>query len=410
MEGVTLVLERCWALCLQRLLVWGIVHMLLARLVDSVSAPASQAQAVSNANGICALLVLNRGYNCQEFKVPTGDGFLLGMQRISSKRFQPTKGPAFLYHGLMQGGDIWVLNGAEQSLGFVMADKGYDVWLGSTRSSKFSYGHVTFRRTDSEFWNWDWDDLVSQDLPSMLRFLHAQTNQLIYFVGYSQGTMTAFAAFTQRDVANLVKKAAMLSPIAYLNHVSSPVASVVSWLFLDKLLLVAGVHQFNISDAGGKQVINAVCRKLKRPDCYSDLLSLVTGPNCCLNKTLLSYYDKFELQTTSMRNLAQMAQLLRTGRFGKYDYGWFRNLVHYGDFFPPSYDLSTIPATLPFLLAHGGQDQLADELDVRHLLLQLPTPTQLLFVPQFAHGDFVLGSSARTLVYDKLLLFFANAL
>lgn len=102
--------------------------------------------------------------------------------------------------------------------------------------------------------------------------------------------------------------------------------------------------------------------------------------------------------------------VLRTGRFGKYDYGWFRNLVHYGDFFPPSYDLSTIPTTLPFLMAHGGQDQLADELDVRHLLMQLPSPTQVLFVPQFAHGDFVLGSSARTLVYDKLLLFFANAL
>lgn len=391
--------------------VWVIAHLfLLAGLVESVAAPAPvQSQAVSNPNGICTLLVLNRGYNCQEFKVVTGDGFLLGMQRVSSKRFHPTKGPALLYHGLMQGGDIWVLNGAEQALGFVMADDGYDVWLGSTRSSRFSYGHVTWKRTDPEFWNWDWDDLVSQDLPSMLRFVHAQTNQLIHYVGYSQGTMTAFAAFSQRDVASLVKKAAMLSPIAYLNHVSSPVASVVSWLFMDKVLLVAGVHQFNISDAGGKQVIDAACNKLKRADCFNDLLSLVTGPNCCLNRSLISYYRNFELQTTSMRNLAQMAQLLRTGRFGKYDYGWFRNLVHYGDFFPPSYDLSAIPTSLPFLLAHGGQDQLADELDVRHLLLELPAPTQVLFVPQYAHGDFVLASSARALVYNKLLLFFANA-
>lgn len=58
---------------------------------------------------------------------------------------------------------------------------------------------------------------------------------LIVEIG-TQGTMTAFAAFTQKDVASLVKKAAMLSPIAYLNHVSSPVASVVSWLFLDKVI------------------------------------------------------------------------------------------------------------------------------------------------------------------------------
>ncbi|KAH7278605.1 hypothetical protein KP509_38G048400 [Ceratopteris richardii] len=308
----------------------------------------------------------------------------------------------------MQGGDIWVLDTPNRSLGFVLADNGYDVWIGSTRSSRFSYGHIYLQRTDPEFWNWDWDDLVAQDLPTMLHFVHMQTNQLIYFVGYSQGTMTAFAAFTRPGVSGMVKKAAMLSPIAYLNHVTSPVASIVSWLFLDKLLLVGGVHQFNISDEGGKQVINSVCRKLKKPDCYSNLLSLVTGPNCCINTTLISFYDKFELQTTSMRNLAQMAQLLRTGRFGMYDYGWFRNLLHYGDFFPPSYDLSEIPRSMPMLLAHGGQDQLADEEDVRHLMLELPNTAQVLFLPQFAHGDFVLGHSARVLVYDHLLRFFAG--
>ncbi|MCO5608101.1 hypothetical protein L7F22_062307 [Adiantum nelumboides] len=389
---------------------WACVHMLvLASVVHCASVPLV-AQPVSNLNGICTLLVQSRGYNCQEFKVPTADGFWLGVQRISSRKFRASKGPAFLYHGLMQGGDIWVLNAAEEALGFLLVDNGYDVWLGSSRSSKFSYGHISFQRSDPEFWNWDWDDLVSQDLPSMLRFVHLQTNQLIYFVGYSQGTMTAFAAFTQNEVAGLIKKAAMLSPIAYLNHVTSPVASIVSWLFLDKVLLVAGVHQFNISDAGGKQVVNAVCQKLKKPDCYSELLSLVTGPNCCINKSLISFYDKFELQTTSMRNLAQMAQLLRTGRFGKFDYGWFRNLGHYGDFFPPAYQLSNIPRSMPIMLAHGGQDQLADEMDVRHLMLELPSVTQVLFVPQYAHGDFVLGLSARTLVYDKLLLFFANAL
>ena len=100
--------------------------------------------------------------------------------------------------------------------------------------------------------------------------------------------------------------------------------------------------------------------------------------------------------------------MLRTGRFGMYDYGWFRNLFHYGDFFPPSYDLSSIPSGLRFLLAHGGQDALADEADVRHLLEDLPSVTEVLFVPEYAHGDFVLGLSARTLVYDKLLLFFAS--
>jgi hypothetical protein len=49
--------------------------------------------------------------------------------------------------------------------------------------------------------------------------------------------MTGFAAFTRSDVSILVKKAAMLSPIMYLNHVSSPVAAAVAWLFLDKVII-----------------------------------------------------------------------------------------------------------------------------------------------------------------------------
>jgi lysosomal acid lipase/cholesteryl ester hydrolase len=93
-----------------------------------------------------------------------------------------------------------------------------------------------------------------------------------------------------------------------------------------------------------------------------------------------------------------------------YDYGWFRNLLRYGDFFPPEYELAAIPSRLRFLVAHGGRDALADDADVRHLLQVLPAnAAQTLLVPQFAHGDFVLGSSAKSLVYDNLLLFFDSS-
>ena len=37
-----------------------------------------------------------------------------------------------------------------------------------------------------EYWDWSWDDLVRSDLPTMLQTVHDQTNQPIYYVGYSQ--------------------------------------------------------------------------------------------------------------------------------------------------------------------------------------------------------------------------------
>lgn len=48
----------------------------------------------------------------------------------------------------MQGGEIWVLNPGEESLAFSMASAGYEVWVGNSRSSNYTYGHVTYSRQD----------------------------------------------------------------------------------------------------------------------------------------------------------------------------------------------------------------------------------------------------------------------
>ena len=48
----------------------------------------------------------------------------------------------------MQGGEIWVLNPGEESLAFSMASAGYEVWVGNSRSSNYTYGHVTYNRQD----------------------------------------------------------------------------------------------------------------------------------------------------------------------------------------------------------------------------------------------------------------------
>eukprot|EP01018_Ginkgo_biloba_P027222 Gb_28603 [translate_table: standard] len=404
---------------------------------------------VENVNGICGTFVWPRAYDCAEFMVPTKDGFLLSVQRMFGRRFRDfDKEPVFLYHGIMQGGDIWVLNEPRESLAFLLADVGYDVWIGSTRSSTFSYGHITYNRADKgsdflksmikspmtawtyyrcpfttakisvkslhiaialkrheDFWDWNWDDLVAYDLPAMLHFVNAVTMKPILYVGFSQGSMSGFAAFTNSEISSLVKKAAMLSPIAYLEHVSSPLARYAAWLFIDQVDLLLGMYEFTPSGPQGSILLGRVCRDTKS-NCYHNLQTLITGTPCCTNNSRAAYYNRFELQSTSMKNLAQMAQLLRSGRFGKYDYGVWGNLEHYWSIFPPSYDLSAIPERISFFLAHGGKDQLGDEEDVRHLVEQLPGEVKMLFMPSYNHGDFMLGTSAHVDVYPFLLEFF----
>lgn len=48
----------------------------------------------------------------------------------------------FLQHGLFDSADCWVVNTKEKSPAFILAEMGYDVWLGNSRGNKYSVGHV----------------------------------------------------------------------------------------------------------------------------------------------------------------------------------------------------------------------------------------------------------------------------
>lgn len=41
-----------------------------------------------------------------------------------------------------------MLNPTEDSLALMMANSGYEVWIGNTRSSNYTYGHLTYTRKD----------------------------------------------------------------------------------------------------------------------------------------------------------------------------------------------------------------------------------------------------------------------
>ncbi|KAK4437933.1 Triacylglycerol lipase 1 [Sesamum alatum] len=357
--------------------------------------------------GLCASVIEPSGFPCSEHITQTKDGYVLGLQRVSSSSgtAQPRGSPVLLIHGLFMAGDAWFLDSPNQSLGFILADHGFDVWVGNVRGTRWSHGHVSLSQKEKEFWDWSWQELALHDLGEMIRYIHSVTNSKVFVVGHSQGTIMSLAAFTQPDIVKMVEAAALLCPISYLEHITARFVLRLVNLHLDEVILAMGIHELNFKSNLGTSIMDMMCDG--HVDC-DDLLSSVTGKNCCFNSSRIDSYLEFEPHPTSSKNLHHLFQMIRKGTFAMYDYGMWKNMRYYSQLKPPVFDLSSIPSSLPIWMGYGGNDALADVSDVKHTLEELPSKPDLLYLENYGHIDFLLSVKSKEDVYDSMLAFFSS--
>ncbi|KAL8478217.1 hypothetical protein ACS0TY_030204 [Phlomoides rotata] len=205
-----------------------------------------------SADGICKSMVETQGYTCEEHKVTTKDGYIVGMQRIptgrQSGKNNGAKIPVLLQHGIFAVATCnpylissdarnWLSNSPEESLGFILADNGFDVWLANARGTSSSSGHMSLSPSDPDYWNWSWDELALYDLPATVQYVYSQTGQKLHYVGHSLGTLMALAAFSRNMILNMTRSAALLSPIAHLGHLPSPPFRVAADAFIFEVII-----------------------------------------------------------------------------------------------------------------------------------------------------------------------------
>ncbi|XP_058760913.1 triacylglycerol lipase 2-like [Vicia villosa] len=373
-----------------------------------------------NGDGICKTLVETQGYKCEEHTVITNDGYILSLQRIPTGRSgkKADKPPVLLQHGLLckfnsytifQDAVVWMLNSPEESLGFILADNGFDVWLVNGRGTKYSTGHTSLTPNDAAYWEWTWDELAGYDLPASVEYVFNHTGQKLHYAGHSQGTLVALVNLSQGKLLNMLRSAALLSPIAHMNHVASQITKLAAQLFLANDVYWLGLREFIPYSRELTKRVDGICSTLKLS--CGDIISLITGPNCCVNASRVHLFFQHELHPTSTKNMIHLSQMIRTGQIAKYDYR-FLNTLHYRQMVPPTYDMTKIPKDFPLFISYGGKDYLSDVQDVKVLLNDLSnhdaTNLVVLYKDEYAHLDFVAALDAKQVVYDPMIAFYNN--
>ncbi|KAF6216012.1 hypothetical protein GE061_000349 [Apolygus lucorum] len=360
-----------------------------------------------------AKLVLPQGYPLEEYEIQTEDGYILTVFRIpfgrngSSSSERP---PILLQHGIFATSASWVLSEPHKGLGFVLADEGYDVWLPNSRGNTYSKKHVKYNsETDKkDFYNYSWHEMGYYDLPAVIDFILKTTNHSqITYAGHSQGTTQFFVLGSTRPEYNAkVKVAALMAPIAYLDHTRGFPRMLTAFSgVLSKTLKLLGIYEVLTNSPLLHYFDTSLCKKtaITINVCDNFLFALVGFDSQQFNLTLMPIIADQGPSGASVKQLVHFGQQTHNGgKFTKYDYGWFANHAVYGQFTAPEYDLSKI--TVPINLHYSLNDWLAGVVDVQRLHDHLPQSTMIeVPLPAFNHLDFMWAKDVRSLLYDDMI-------
>ncbi|XP_007942238.2 gastric triacylglycerol lipase-like [Orycteropus afer afer] len=339
------------------------------------------------------------GYPSETYEVVTEDGYILQLNQIPHGKSETNnlaqKPVMFLQHGLLQTASAWILNLPNNSLGFLLADAGYDVWMGNSRGNTWSRKHVYLHTDSKKFWAFTFDELIKYDLPASVDFVVKKTGQnQIYYVVFSQGTIMGFGGFsTNPQLAEKIKIYFALAPVTTVKYMTS-VFRVLGYISPLKFKILFGEKEFLPKAFVSKIIAQNVCNQELLDEVCNNLFSLITGYNP-KNLNELDIYITQNIGGTSVLNMIHYRQSIRTGKFQAYDWGSiFQNILHYNQPIPPLYHVENM--MVPTAMWSGGRDNLANPIDVKNLV---PKISNLIYdkkIPHYSHIDFLSGLDAYT--------------
>ncbi|XP_042314396.1 lipase member M-like [Sceloporus undulatus] len=383
--------------------VWYFLSMLAVQ--GSVSLEEAKSKPESNPEQFMNISekILYWGYPSEEYDVLTGDGYYLSVNRIpAGKEKLKITCTVLLMHGLTLEGSDWVANLPHQSLGFMLADAGYDVWIGNSRGNFWSRRHENLTVDQEEFWNFSFHEMGIYDLPAIVNFILQKTGQeKIYYAGHAQGSTIAFIGFSMvPELAEKIKIFFALGPAYTLHYAVSPLLQIGR---LPEVLLkvIFGTKEFCLLGPRIRAFLARRCSSRFLDGICKQALLLVSGFNKKnLNESRSDVYVSIFPDYTSVKNFIHWSQSIKTGKFRYFDYG-SKNKEKYNQTTPPFYSIEKM--AVPVALWSGGQDWVCQPKEIAELLPGITNLIHYKELSDWTHWDFIWGIDAHQRLYNEIL-------
>merc|ERR1719369_452446 len=363
-------------------------------------------------------LIRDNGYPAEEHWVTTPDGYILALHRIphgiSTGASASPRPPILVIHGLLCSSADWVISTPSKGLGYMLADAGYDVWLGNYRGNTYSRNH-TFLNPDKNdgFWDFSWDEMGHYDLPAMIeKVLELTEESQLFYVGFSMGTTGFMAMHHYRpDIGEKIKLANLLAPVAGESAMGGPLGWIAGFMggifdhIIEDLLNMMGVGEFLPSNLFIDCLASLFCHDITAGLCSNILFILAGSDSPQMNNPLLDSIMHHTPAGASTHSLLHYAQLKATGGFHGFDWGSDKLNYQHHNGPVPTYNFGDVAT--PVALYWGDNDWFAMPEDILQTIIGLPN-----IVPgmnheveyeQWTHLDFLWAIDADKFVYSFLL-------
>uniref|UniRef100_A0A1B6M7U3 Lipase n=1 Tax=Graphocephala atropunctata TaxID=36148 RepID=A0A1B6M7U3_9HEMI len=352
------------------------------------------------------------GYPIEHHDITTEDGYILRYHRIRHGKLGPPTSlgpPVLLQHGLLGASSAWLLS--NYSLGYSLADAGFDVWLGNSRGNTYSRRHVKYDPDKDEqyFWDFSWHEMGYYDLPASIDYiLNVTGHSQLFYIGHSMGTTMYFVlGATRPEYMDKVQAMVAMAPVAFPWNIRS---SLTNFLHRLHMILNGMARILDISEVFPHSdtmswIDRNICAKKRFKFICKDMMYYIGGfEEKDLNRTAMLTVLQYMPAGSSFKQLSHFRQIADKGSdFNKFDYGYFGNMWKYRSFYPPTYNLQNVNTSI--YVYYGMNDWLSVPEDVHHVVDHLPNVQRVTQVPddQFNHLDFMWAVDAKTLIYNDII-------